>query len=65
MSNKNLLTLSVISSSALFWSPGLYAQNEGEEVYELSPFSVQADEDQGYVATTTLAGTRITTVVNL
>ncbi len=41
--------------------PGLHAQDddEAEEVFELSPFSVAADDDKGYVATTTLAGTRL------
>ena len=38
-----------------------YAQEEEEEeeIYELSPFSIAADEDEGYIATTTLAGSRI------
>lgn len=37
-----------------------YAQEEDEEeVYELSPFTIDASEDEGYLATTTLAGSRI------
>lgn len=32
-----------------------------EEIFELSPFEVSADQDAGYVATSTLAGTRIRT----
>ena len=38
-----------------------YAQEEEEEeeIYELSPFSIAAEEDEGYIATTTLAGSRI------
>lgn len=32
-----------------------------DEVFELSPFSVDSSEDQGYRATTTLAGTRLNT----
>jgi outer membrane receptor protein involved in Fe transport len=34
---------------------------EKEEILQLSPFEVVADEDSGYVATSTLAGTRIRT----
>ena len=38
------------------------AQNEDdEEVYELSPFTIDESETQGYLATSTLAGTRIKT----
>ena len=35
-----------------------------EDVLELSPFVVQADEDEGYTAKNTLAGTRIRTDLN-
>ena len=38
-----------------------FAQEDGEEVYELSPFSVAAGDNEGYRATSTLAGTRIKT----
>jgi outer membrane receptor protein involved in Fe transport len=37
------------------------ATETSEEVVKLSPFVVSADEDQGYAATATLAGTRIRT----
>lgn len=37
------------------------AKPEEDEVFELSPFEVTAEEDSGYVATSTLAGTRIRT----
>jgi len=52
---KGLLALAVASS------PNLSAQDEsdGNKIYELSPFTVEADETTGYMATTTLAGTRI------
>ncbi len=49
---------------------GAYAQNvtpvetgvlDDEDVYELSPFEVSTDSDVGYLATQTLAGTRIRT----
>lgn len=51
---------------ALFVSTFLSAQPAGldgerEQVYELSPFSIDASEDSGYQATSTLAGTRIRT----
>ena len=35
-----------------------------EEVLQLSPFEVNADEDTGYAATQTLAGTRIRTTLD-
>lgn len=35
------------------------AQDEDEDVFELSPFEVSVDEDIGYLATSSLAGTRI------
>jgi len=42
--------------------PSLVAQNDSsEEVVELSPFSVDAADSNGYQATSTLAGTRIKT----
>ena len=37
------------------------AQEASEEVYELSPFTVESSEEVGYQATSTLAGTRIKT----
>jgi len=40
------------------------AQEEDEEdVFELSPFSIEASEDDGYMAQTTLAGSRVRTSV--
>ena len=41
-------------------APGLYAQDD-EDVFELSPFSVMAEENEGYRALSTLAGTRLRT----
>jgi outer membrane receptor protein involved in Fe transport len=40
---------------------GVQAQDEEEEVFELSPFSIDASDNQGYAATSTLAGTRLNT----
>jgi len=52
---KGLLALAVASS------PSVSAQDESEEVFELSPFQVDASQDTGYTATSTLAGTRVRT----
>lgn len=52
---KGLLALAAASA------PNLSAQDEGEEVHELSPFTVDASSDVGYRATSTLAGTRLNT----
>ncbi|MCB1124019.1 MAG: TonB-dependent receptor plug domain-containing protein, partial [Verrucomicrobiae bacterium] len=38
---------------------GAQAQEDEEEVFELSAFEVEASEDEGYMATTTLAGSRV------
>lgn len=40
-------------------STGVYAQEDEEDVYELTPFEVSSAESQGYIATSTLAGTRM------
>ncbi len=53
---KGLLALTVVGS------PSSLAQDDkpsDENVFELSPFSVDASTDQGYRATNTLAGTRL------
>lgn len=42
-------------------SMGVQAQDEDEDVFELSPFSIDASDNQGYAATSTLAGTRLNT----
>ena len=39
----------------------LSAQDESEEIFELSPFTVSADDADGYRATSTMAGTRLKT----
>lgn len=67
-----LRALGVASSLSLIWLPQLGAQSAPapttppapatpEETVELSPFVVEAEEDQGYAAKHTLAGTRIRT----
>ena len=55
-----LLSVLVLSFAVL--SQPLLAQNEDEEdVYTLSQFQIDESEVQGYLATSTLAGTRIKT----
>ena len=46
---------------SLTCASGLWAQDDAEEVFELSPFSIDADDTDGYQAISTLAGTRIKT----
>ena len=45
---------------AVAGAPGLMAQDD-DEVFELSPFSITADDNEGYRAKSTLAGTRLRT----
>ncbi|MDQ8183102.1 TonB-dependent receptor plug domain-containing protein [Pelagicoccus sp. SDUM812005] len=63
MSLQKILGLSLMASSLPAFS-GLYAQNaasDDEEVFELSPFSVDGSQDVGYLSTSSLAGTRLST----
>ncbi len=62
MKNYKLNRLALLP--AVFLSAGLaFAQDdvEDEDVYELSPFTVETSSEVGYLATSTLAGTRIKT----
>lgn len=47
--------------AALLVAPLGLAQDDEEEIFELSPFTVEGTEDGGYRANSTLAGTRIRT----
>jgi len=48
--------------SALFAGSHLYSQDEKEEeIFELSPFTVDADQDEGFRATSSLSGSRLNT----
>ncbi len=51
------LTAAVVGGGA----QSIGQDDEGESIYELSPFSVSADGDEGYRAASTLAGSRIRT----
>lgn len=53
--------LSLTCGASLLASPFLAAQDDSEEIFELSPFEVDASQDRGYRATSTLGGTRINT----
>jgi len=62
--NKRYVKNGAYSALAILASvPMLIAQDVevNEDVYELSPFTVQSSEDEGYLAGATLAGTRIRT----
>lgn len=54
----------LLAGSVFIFAPSLFAQEEtedDEEIETLSPFVVDAAEQAGYLATSTLAGTRIKT----
>ncbi|MCB1121600.1 MAG: TonB-dependent receptor plug domain-containing protein [Verrucomicrobiae bacterium] len=64
--NKTLLWLRLFPYYACALLAPLFAiaqEDEDEDVFELSQFSVEASEDEGYMAQTTLAGSRIRTSV--
>ena len=46
---------------SLACAAGLWIQDDAEEVFELSPFTIEAEDTDGYQAISTLAGTRIKT----
>lgn len=49
----------VLSATALLLAPLSHGQDEEEQIFELSPFSVDGTDDTGYRANSTLAGTRL------
>ncbi len=56
-----LVTGSLAAQSAPAPSPASLATPEEKAVVELSPFTVSADKDTGYLATNSLAGSRLNT----
>ena len=60
---KYKLLAGVFPLAGFFCLSNAVAQEE-DEVFELSPFSVEASDSTGYQATSTLAGTRIKTNLN-
>lgn len=61
MNLRIILKLSSIVAAITLPLAVTVGQQEDTEVYELSPFSVAAGDNEGYRATTTLAGTRLKT----
>jgi len=60
--NKWLKTLAVALTLGIAGAESqLFGQDSSDEVFELSPFSVDASGDQGYYATETLSGTQLRT----
>jgi len=61
--NNWLKTLAAVLTLGVVGAPELASQveDDDEEVYELSPFTIEEGADVGYQATSTLAGTRINT----
>ena len=57
--NKWLKTLATVLTLGMTSIPSQLNAQEEETIYELSPFTIRDDETVGYLATTTLAGTRI------
>jgi len=55
------LVKGLLCVALLFTGINQVSAQEDDEVYELSPFTVDESEVQGYLATSTLAGTRIKT----
>ncbi len=53
--------LGVASLTLLFYHSGLAQDDDETEVFELSPFEVDASGDEGYRALSTLAGSRLNT----
>ena len=60
--NKWLKTLAVALTLGIAGAETqLFGQDSSDQVFELSPFSVDASSDQGYYATETLSGTQLRT----
>ena len=60
--NKPITKLAISVGVCLLFASSSLAQDEIEdEIFELSPFTVDGSDDEGYRATSTLAGTRIRT----
>ena len=64
--NRNLLNsfFKGVLGLALAGSTPLSAQETEEEIYVLTPFEISEGEDEGYIATSTLAGTRMRMSLN-
>lgn len=49
----------LLGAFTVFATSGYAQDTDDDDVFELSPFTVDASEDTGYIATSTLAGTRL------
>ena len=60
---KKCLILFLCTSGLGFFTTPIFSQDEETEnkVYNLNPFTVDESQDSGYIATSTLAGTRLNT----
>lgn len=56
-----LRLLALIAACSILAVPTFAQQEEEEEIYDLSPFTISEEETIGYQATTTLAGSRLKT----
>ncbi|MCZ6672157.1 MAG: TonB-dependent receptor plug domain-containing protein, partial [Verrucomicrobia bacterium] len=54
-------TLVAVSMAVIAGLQGKLAAQEDDEVFDLSPFTIEAGDSEGYAATSTLAGTRLKT----
>ena len=62
--NSTKSCLSFLLTGILFFNCSLvFAQEDSEEVYDLSPFRISEEEDLGYRATNTVSGTRLNTSI--
>lgn len=51
--------LAIVAGCLVFVNTSLFAQEDNAEVFELSPFVVSTEEDDGFVAANSLAGGRL------
>ena len=60
---KSIVTgfLAVLLSGSPTTAPAQTVMEEDDSIYKLNPFQVSAEQDQGYVASQTLSGTRLNT----
>ena len=59
--NRSKILLVILTFGIVGYILPVNAQEESDKVYDLSPFTVESDDSEGYVATSTLAGTRLKT----
>ena len=60
---KNRILASLVAVTPCVFLPAIFAQEDEEEIFQLSPFQVDASDDRGYRATNTLNGSRLNTAL--